>query len=410
MHKKIYSSAKYYQVPCMNVLFVTDLFYPYIGGGEILIKILAEALAKEGHKVSIITSRLPGTEKEERYDNLTIKRVAIPLFGRYSFTLTGALKGILEECDIIHTQTFTSAGAAWLLKNIKHKPCTITVHILERKLWYSHFGLVRGFLNEFLEQRIIHRNFDLFIPVSLYTRNLLRYEGIPDEKLRVVYNGINHKVFNPRVRGKRVRKKLGIENNKFIFFFGRPAPEKGFDYFIESARVLMKKYDDVVFGAMLPVQNMHKRYINLLTKTFGRFIPSGIDIEGEVVTTAKRNFFVIPPRKHEDVPEVVASSDVVVIPSVSEGFGLTTLEACALGKAVVATNVGAIPEIIIDGETGLLVNPKSPEEITDKVSFLLDNPSVAKSIGRNAAKRSKVFDWKKTVSAYSSIFESLTKS
>jgi len=389
----------------MDILFVTDLFYPYVGGGEVLIKILAESLAKKGHNTSIITSLLPGTKKEETVNNVNIKRVRIPFFGRYSFSITGMLKGLSEDFDIIHTQTFTSAGAAWLLKNLKHKACVITAHILEKKMWYVYFGLFKGFMNEFLEEKIIHRNFDFWIPVSFYTRNLLRYEGIPDEKMKVIYNGVDHNLFNPNVNGKKIRKKLGLKNKKFIFYYGRPAPEKGFDYFIESADKLLKKYDNLVFGAMLPYQNVHEKYIRFLEKTFGRLIPSEIDIDGRVITTKKENFFIIPPRKHELVPEVVASSDIVVIPSLGEGFGLTTLEACALGKPIIATNVGAIPEIIINEESGILVNPKNSNEIVKSVIYLLDNPYMTKKITFNAAKRSKFFDWKKTVSQYLEIFE-----
>jgi glycosyltransferase involved in cell wall biosynthesis len=392
----------------MDILFVTDLFYPYIGGGEILIKNLAEGLSEKGHNCTIITSRLLGTEKEETKNNVKIKRVNVPI-GRYSFSATGGLKGILEDFDVIHTQTFVSAGAAWLIKNIKKKPCVITVHLLEKRMWYAHFGFIRGVLNEFLEQRILHRDFDFWVPVSLYTRNFLRYEGIPDEKMGVIYNGVDHDLFNPKVDGKRIRKTLGLNDKKFIFFYGRPAPEKGFDYFIESAKSLMKKYDDVVFGAMLPYQNMHEKYIRLLEKVFGSMVHSDIDIEGKIITTKKRNFFIIPPRSQEFVPEVVASSDIVVIPSVSEGFGLTTLEACSLGKPVIATNVGAIPEIIIDKQTGILVNPKKPNEITEAVCHLLKNESEAKRIGKNAAERSRMFDWEKTVSQYLEIFEELVE-
>ena len=392
----------------MNILFVTDMFYPFVGGGEVLIKTLAESLVKMGHKTTIITARLSGTEKEEIQKGVKIKRVSIP-FGRHTFSITGMLKGISEDFDVIHTQTFTSAGAAWLIKNIKRKPCVVTVHVLEKKMWYEYFGLVRGFMYEFLEQRIIHRGFDFWVPVSLYTRNMLRYEGIPDEKMEVIYNGVDRTLFNERVNGKKIREKLELDDKKFIFFYGRPSPEKGFDYFIESAKTLMKKYDNVVFGAMLPYQNMHEKYIELLESVFGHMIYSNIDIEGKIITTKKRNFFIIPPRRQELVPEVVASSDIVVIPSVSEGFGLTTLEACSLGKPVVATNVGAIPEIIIDKRTGILVNPKKSDEITDAVSYFLEDENEARKIGRNAIERSKMFDWQKTVSQYLGIFEKCIK-
>lgn len=391
----------------MKILFVTDLYYPFVGGGQVLIKILGENLARRGHDATVLTSRLPGTAGREVQQGVTIKRVRIP-FGRYTFTLTGALKGLFEDFDMIYTQTFVSPGAAWIIKNMKRKPCMLTVHALEKKNWYEYFGSARGMMTEFLEQRIIHRNFDLLVPVSLYLKNLLVYEGVPSEKIKLILNGIDLNLFNPKASGRRIREKLGLGDRKFIFFYGRPAIEKGFDYFIESAKKLLKR-EDVAFGAMIPYQNTHKAYIDLLEKTFGHLVESEIDIDGKVIMNSKKNFFIIPPRKQEYVPEVVASSDIVIVPSLSEGFGLTTLEACAIGKPVVATNVGAIPEKIIDGETGMLVNPKSSDEIVEKVSFLLKNPSVAKKIGRNAARMSKIYDLNKTISQYMETFETLTR-
>jgi glycosyltransferase involved in cell wall biosynthesis len=83
----------------------------------------------------------------------------------------------------------------------------------------------------------------------------------------------------------------------------------------------------------------------------------------------------------EDVADVLALGDVFVLPSEREGFGRVLVEAMAMGKAVVATTAGGIPEIVLDGETGLLVPPAAPAPLADAVRGLLDDPARAARLG-----------------------------
>jgi glycosyltransferase involved in cell wall biosynthesis len=83
----------------------------------------------------------------------------------------------------------------------------------------------------------------------------------------------------------------------------------------------------------------------------------------------------------DNVAEVLALADVFVLPSESEGFGRVLVEAMAMGRPVVATNVGGIPDIVLDGETGLLVEPADPAALASAVGALLDEPARAARLG-----------------------------
>jgi glycosyltransferase involved in cell wall biosynthesis len=83
------------------------------------------------------------------------------------------------------------------------------------------------------------------------------------------------------------------------------------------------------------------------------------------------------------VPYYYAMSDIVVVPSLQEAFGLVVTEAMACGKPVIGTRVGGIPDQIIDGYNGFLVRPRSPEEIAEKIIYLVDNPDEARHMGMN---------------------------
>ena len=102
--------------------------------------------------------------------------------------------------------------------------------------------------------------------------------------------------------------------------------------------------------------------------------------------------------------------DVFVLPSHMEGFGLTLLEAMAAAKPVVASNVGGIPELVKDGVNGILVNSSNPKELATALTFLLDNPKVARNIGsRNREYVAKNFSWEKTAKMTSVLYERILK-
>ncbi|MEM1583004.1 MAG: glycosyltransferase family 4 protein, partial [Candidatus Bathyarchaeia archaeon] len=88
----------------------------------------------------------------------------------------------------------------------------------------------------------------------------------------------------------------------------------------------------------------------------------------------------------DEVPYYYSMSDIVVVPSLQEAFGLVVSEAMACGKPVIGTNVGGIPDQIIDGYNGFLVKPRSPEDIAEKIIWLLENQEEAKVMGMRGRK------------------------
>ena len=110
------------------------------------------------------------------------------------------------------------------------------------------------------------------------------------------------------------------------------------------------------------------------------------------------------------LPRLMGSLDVLVQPSLVESFGLAVVEAQACGVPVVATRVGGLPEIVVDGETGFLVTSEDPEALADKVNVLLSEPVLARSMGRQG--RDKVlaqFQIQQTASAYAELYRKLAK-
>jgi glycosyltransferase involved in cell wall biosynthesis len=100
--------------------------------------------------------------------------------------------------------------------------------------------------------------------------------------------------------------------------------------------------------------------------------------------------------------------DVFILPSLAEGLGRSLLEAMAAGRAVVASNVGGIPEAVEDGKTGILVPPQDAQALAKAVAFLLDNPEQAREMGQAGRRRAEqLFDEKKMIDRICSLYEQL---
>ena len=107
---------------------------------------------------------------------------------------------------------------------------------------------------------------------------------------------------------------------------------------------------------------------------------------------------------NDRMPEYYAASDVVALPSLKEATSIAGLEAMASARPLVGTNVGGIPQIVKDGDSGILVPAKDPEKLADAIVRLLDNDSARAAIGERARQRAKLFDWRTIAQAYPHIY------
>lgn len=187
-------------------------------------------------------------------------------------------------------------------------------------------------------------------------------------KVRLIPNGVDTRRFRPDLHPICVRRKLGIEGLTVVFTLRAHEPRYGLEYLIRAAPMVVKEKQDVVFviGGDGSLRSYHQQ---LATK---------LGVKEKMVFTGR-----IP---QSEAPYYYAMSDIVVVPSLQEGFGLTVSEAMACGKPVIGTKVGGIPDQLIDGYNGFLVPPRSPAEIARKILFLVDHPEEARHMGSNGRK------------------------
>lgn len=373
----------------MKVLFALDNYFPFIGGAEILFKHVCEGLAGKGHQVTVITSSQPQAPEYEVLNGVTIHRINTPRKGsRYWLTFMSIPLILKLACtaDIIHTTTYNSAFPAWLASRLRRKKCIITVHEVIGEGWKSMMGMNRfmAWLHEFLENIIVILPFDRYVSVSGYTAGRIHSHHIANEKISVVYNGIDYELFDmAKADGKTVRKKLGIEDKFVYMYYGRPGISKGLEYLVRAVPLIADKIPSarlLMILGKLPEAGYRK--IVSLIKELG--------LENSIT--------LLDPVPRGELPSYIAASDCVIVPSISEGFGFTASEACALGKPVVASNVASLPEVI--SGIHMLVSPANPSSIAEGIEAVYN--------GKAMQTPEKRFLWSECVNGYEKIYLELT--
>ncbi|MCB0520267.1 MAG: glycosyltransferase family 4 protein [Lewinellaceae bacterium] len=314
----------------LHVLFVLENYYPNIGGVETLFKSLAENLARNGHRVTILTTRLSLSDPpKEIQGNIAIHRYRF--LNRYFFTLF-AIFPVLKHarcCDLVHTTSYNAALPAYLGARLLGKKIVVTFHEVWASLWLTlpFMGWLPKRLHYLFEQMLLRLDFDRFVGVSGSTSESLRKAGVPAERVMTIYNGINYQDFTETDAATAPKK-----NSIFTYtYFGRLGMSKGLDILLEAARLFRQQCPDSRLKLIVPTQ----------PAGFLKQILGDIEKKGLAGHVSILHHLTFGQLKME-----LASSDCTVIPSYSEGFCFAAAESIALGVPVVSSGRAALKEVV----------------------------------------------------------------
>lgn len=373
----------------MNILFVLEYYPPHIGGAEVLFKNLCEGLTARGHDITVVTLRLPDTPAFEVINGVKVHRVKVPNRGaRYWFTFLSIPKAfqLARQADLIHTTTYNGAFPAWLAAKLRRKTCVITVHEVFGPRWKDLLGMgwLNARLHRLLERLIVALPFYRYITVSRYTADCLKSFGVDQGTITVVYNGMDCDLFYPgKTDGKMIKQKLKLSGEFVYMYYGRLGISKGVEYLVRAVPLIRK----AVPGSkllMILAHDSKDRYENI------RRMIRDLGIEDSII--------LLTPVPRNELPGYIAAVDCVVVPSLSEGFGFTAAEACAMGKPVVASNVASLPEVV--SGRYVLVEPRNSEGLAEGVEKVYR--------GETENSRHKIFSWDRCVAEYLGIYEEMT--
>jgi len=348
------------------------------GSGQVVyIKEIANRLTTMGHKVVVYSRAVKATMNEIETVKLSIPLGNIP-FIRH-FTFSAASSQALKNVDIVHTQYHPSIFAGSVAKSIHSKPHVFTYHgFAPINLWREPRQKLKMIDHRIGTFFALRNQVDKIISVSKYlAKELVDRYLVSPSLIKVVYNGVDLKRFNPAVDSTNVKKKFNIGKVPLILYIGRLAPYKGVQFLLEAIPLIRREHPDakiIVGGA--------PRYDSPL---IGRLIKKE-EIRKAVVFTG----YI----RDDELSQYYGACDVFCFPSMWEGFGLPMAEAQACGKPVVAFDHCAMPEVISNGETGILVNRGDSLELAEAINRLLGDESLRLKMSRNARLRTeRLFDW-----------------
>ena len=260
-----------------------------------------------------------------------------------------------EKPDILHTFMFTSN--TW--GRIAGIFCKIPIIITSERsvdLWKKWYHI--------LIDRILLRFTDKIVCNSQEVRKIYfqKIDG-KKKKFEVIYNGVEVEKYEKLKENSKIKDELKIEKEKIILTGGRLSFEKNLETFLYIAKDVKKEFSEIKF-IIVGEGKEKSKLLKLVEK---------LNLKKDVIFTGYR----------DNLPELIKISDIVVLISLWEGLPNLIIEGMLCKKPVICSNVGGGKEIIKDGETGFLVNPKDIKEITKKIIFLLNRPDICKNLGEN---------------------------
>jgi glycosyltransferase involved in cell wall biosynthesis len=368
----------------MHVVYLYPHF-TYPGGAGVVVLETAKRLVKKGVKVTII-SQSGNSEILQGYPEIQFEFVGGPLPITFSywmqyFIIYRRVEKILDEInpDVIFPHVFPASYWGFLYKKHNPKiPCiwfchepTSFVHDLQiihgLPVPIRYFALLSNPIMKFIDKRMVARA-DYIIVNSNFTANRCKkIYGIT--KTETAYPGVDLNEFPIAQQNK--------EN--YFLCVSRLDYFKRIDLVIKSVYLLKKRGISlklIIIGDGLEKENLIKQ-----SKEFA--LSEAITFMGKI--------------DREGLISYYAKALCVIFPSIYEPFGIVPIEAQAAWTPVIASKSGGPTESIVDGETGFLIKPNSTDEMTEKILFFLQNPSVAKSMGISARKNvTEKFSWEKT--------------
>ncbi len=323
----------------------------------LLIKGLSQESRMSEQEETAVAMNLSDAEKNGvRIINLpSLVRSIAPLKDfKALFSLIGIFRR--ERPAIVHTHT-SKAGilgrwAAFLAK------VPVIIHTPHGHVFWGYFNRWKTSIFIFLERLTVPITEKIITLTEQEKKDHLRFSIAPERKFTVIHSGVDLSKFSgATVDAFKMRKKLGIPEEAFVVgTVGRLTLVKGHRYLLEAAAKVVPERQNTVFAFLGDGE--------LLTELTE--MASSLGIKDHVKFLGWR----------PDVADVMATFDIFVLPSLNEGMGKVLVEAMAMGKPIIASNVGGIPDLVKHGENGILTEPGNVSVIAECIDILYNNSRI----------------------------------
>jgi len=384
----------------LKVLIIVEYFIPHIGGVERVVLEVGKRLAAKGHKVYVVTTEEdhypPGLSmkliksfffnvvRQYSYEGIMVTRIMIPRFGRryiFALVLLPLLIALSPDVDIVHSaNNYTVALPAFLYARLSGKIATISIWEIWGKRWMTFLHPILGTFFQLYEHLVLSLRFDQFFPPSKFVAQQLTHTQ--SERITIAPLGGKRLVFNENYR-QDLRRQLSPRNTFNFIYYGRLGLSKGVNVLIRAMVPVVKQRKNVRLFLFVPLAQKSERIV----------------IQSVIDSLALTKYVSLNPSIPEgELSAYLSFADCVVVPDLTISFGLVALEASQMGRLLVTTTGGGLPEVAFG-----------------KVIFVKPGSIRSLAIGLVKAIRGhwtlvppKRFSWQKTAHRYTDAFKSLS--
>ena len=358
----------------MKFVDVNPYFYPFKGGIEHRMHDTARLLAQRGHDVTILTSRLPGTEEEEMtedgYRIVRLKSRFINIYNPPIVSSSGVLEALRSmDADIVNYNYRWAPSYSRDLKKYDGKKI-FTYH----NMWGEGIGFTGKISN--INDNMFRKTLDTFdhiICVSDFVRNDLVSRGIHSDDTTVIPSCLSSFP--------------GTSDNEgdFILSLGRLVKTKGLKYLVEAMQNVECKL--IICGKGPEYKNLKKQISDL-------GLEDKIEMKGYV--------------SEEEKARLMSTCKFFVMPSIFESLGLAAIELMSYGRPIVSTDVNGLPATV--GDAGIVVPAKDPSALADAINGLLNDDEKRISMRSVARSQAETYDWKFHIGRLESLLNTVASS
>jgi len=308
-----------------------------------------------------------------------------------------SMAAAVAEADVVHSHTWYTNLAGHLASTLYGIPHVMTMHSLEPLRPWKSEQLGGGYALSSWCERVAAESAAAVIAVSGGMRDdvLATYPSLPAERVHVIRNGIDTDEYAPD-DGTDVLDKHGIDAGRpTVAYVGRVTRQKGLPVLLRAAELLDQDAQIVLCAGQADTEELGAEVTGLVAHL--RETRSGVIwLHG-----------MLPKR---EVIQILSHATVFACPSLYEPLGIVNLEAMACGTAVVGSNVGGIPEVVLDAQTGLLVPPGDHELLAEALTSLLSDPARAAAMGQLGRQRvSAEFSWAAVAAQTAALYTELAR-
>ncbi|MEA3199727.1 MAG: hypothetical protein QOE90_1155 [Thermoplasmata archaeon] len=351
----------------LRLAHVAPYLHPHVGGVESHVEGVCAELARRGHDITVVTSRLPDTPEREERDGYKILRAPMPA-NLFTTPITPRLGRALDEAAprLVHAHSPPPVSSWYASRWCRRRgvPFALTYHC-DLEIPVPGGGVIVEVYRRTLGRATVRRADALVATTTTYAQTSRSLWSRDD--VEVVPNAVDATRFSPDVDGAAIRARHGLGDAPVALFVGRLTHHKGVEELVRAAALTGPQVKHLIVG-----DGPKRAAFEAMAR---QAAPGRIVFAGRVSA--------------EELPAYYRAADVGVLPSTSrlEAFGIAALECMASGRPVVVSRMPGVEEVIEPDVTGLLAEPLDAEDLAAQIRALALDPERARAMGKAARER-----------------------